>query len=180
MARRRGPSPSLRWALERVREIRAANGARGTPVEIVEADSLFVTGIAVRDWQRQRTKVEVHTSFRFENHIFWWNSSAPLIKHTDWTNHIVTKSNCYWNASGGSVVFNRGQDAGSIVTDPRFKDPDHDDFTLAPDSPVWAIGFTPLDPAAAGRRTPRSLTASLRDVPTRWPESRDRPLRARP
>ena len=68
-----------------------------------------------------------------------------------------------------------GQDAGSIVADPRFKDPDHGDFTLAPDSPVWALGFTPLDPAAAGRRTPRSLTATLPEVPTLWPESRSRP-----
>jgi hypothetical protein len=139
-----------------------------------------------RDWQLQRTKVEDHTSFRFEKNIVWWNSSAPLLlRQSDWTNQLVTKSNCYWNASGGPIVFNRGQDltarqatgqdAGSIVADPRFKDPDHGDFTLASDSPVWALGFTPLDPAAAGRRTPRSLTATLPEVPTLWPESRSRP-----
>ena len=137
-----------------------------------------------RDWQLQRTRVEDHTSFRFEKNIVWWNSSAPLIRHTDWTNQVVTKSNCYWNASG-PVVFNRGhdlaarqaagQDAGSIVADPKFKDPDHGDFTLASDSPVWALGFEPLDPAAAGRRTKASLTATLPEVPTLWPESRSRP-----
>jgi hypothetical protein len=137
-----------------------------------------------RDWQLQRTRVEDHTSFRFEKNIVWWNSSAPLIRHTDWTNQVVTKSNCYWNASG-PVVFNRGhdlaarqaagQDAGSIVADPKFKDPDHGDFTLASDSPVWALGFEPLDPAAAGRRTKASLTAALPAVPTLWPESRSRP-----
>ena len=137
-----------------------------------------------RDWQLQRTRVEDHTSFRFEKNIVWWNSSAPLIRHTDWTNQVVTKSNCYWNASG-PVIFNRGhdlaarqaagQDAGSIVADPKFKDPDHGDFTLASDSPVWALGFEPLDPAAAGRRTKASLTATLPEVPTLWPESRSRP-----
>ena len=137
-----------------------------------------------RDWQLQRTRVEDHTSFRFEKNIVWWNSSAPLIRHSDWTNQVVTKSNCYWNASG-PVVFNRGhdlaarqaagQDAGSIVADPKFKDPDHGDFTLASDSPVWALGFEPLDPAAAGRRTKASLTATLPEVPTLWPESRSRP-----
>ena len=137
-----------------------------------------------RDWQLQRTRVEDHTSFRFEKNIVWWNSSAPLIRHTDWTNQVVTKSNCYWNASG-PVVFNRGhdlaarqaagQDAGSIVADPKFKDPDHGDFTLASDSPVWALGFEPLDPAGAGRRTKASLTAALPAVPTLWPESRSRP-----
>ena len=137
-----------------------------------------------RDWQLQRTRVEDHTSFRFEKNIVWWNSSAPLIRHTDWTNQVVTKSNCYWNASG-PVIFNRGhdlaarqaagQDAGSIVADPKFKDPDHGDFTLASDSPVWALGFEPLDPAAAGRRTKASLTATLPEVPKLWPESRSRP-----
>ncbi len=137
-----------------------------------------------RDWQLQRSKVEDHIRFRFEKNIVWWHSSTPLVKG-EWTKQIITKSNCYWNASG-PVVFPdgkdlaarqaagqaAGQDAGSIVADPRFKDPDHGDFTLASDSPVWALGFTPLDPAAAGRRTPRSLTASLPDVPTLWPERR--------
>ena len=135
-----------------------------------------------RDWQLQRSRVENHTSFRFERNIVWWDSSTPLVKG-DWTKQLVTKSNCYWNASG-PVVFPdgkdlaarqaAGQDAGSIVADPKFKDPDHGDFTLASDSPVWPLGFEPLDPAAAGRRTPRSLTTALPAVPTLWPESRAR------
>jgi hypothetical protein len=137
-----------------------------------------------RDWQLQRTRVENHTSFRFEKNIVWWNSSAPLIRHSDWLNQLVTKSNCYWNASG-PVVFNRGhdlaarqtagQDLGSIVADPKFKDPEKGDFTLQPGSPALAIGFEPLDLAAAGRRTPATLTAGLPVVPTLWPESRVRP-----
>lgn len=136
-----------------------------------------------RDWQLQRSRVEQHTSFRFEKNIVWWDSSAPLVKG-DWNKEIVVRSNCYWNASG-PVVFPggknlaarqaAGQDAGSIVADPRFKDPARGDFTLATDSPAWALGVEPLDPAAAGRRTPRSLTATLPDVPTLWPESRTRP-----
>lgn len=136
-----------------------------------------------RDWQLQRSRVENHTSFMFERNIVWWNSSTALVKG-DWHKQLVTKSNCYWNASG-PVVFPEsadlaarqatGQDAGSIVADPKFKDPDHGDFTPASDSPVWALGFEPLDPAAAGRRTKASLTATLPEVPTLWPESRSRP-----
>jgi len=109
---------------------------------------------------------------------------APLIRHSDWTNQVVTKSNCYWSASA-PVVFNRGhdlaarqaagQDAGSIVADPKFQDPEHGDFTLASDSPALPLGFEPLDPAAARRRTKASLTAALPAVPTLWPESRSRP-----
>ncbi len=148
-------------------------------------DNLITNNVfaMARDWQLHRSRVEDHTSFRFEKNIIWWNSSAPLMKG-DWTKRLVTKSNCYWNAAG-PVVFPHdqdlaarqaaGQDAGSIVADPRFEDPDRGDFTLAPDSPVWSLGFAPLDPAAAGRRTPRSLTETLPDVPTLWPESRARP-----
>jgi hypothetical protein len=139
-----------------------------------------------RDCQLKRSKVEDHTSFRFERNIVWWNSPQPLVEG-DWTRQLVTRSNCYWNASGpvvfpdGKNLASRqaaGQDAGSIVADPKFVDPDHGDFTLAADSPVRALGFEPLDPAAAGRRTPRSLTATMTDVPTAWPESRARPKAA--
>ena len=101
----------------------------------------------------------------------------------DWTKQLVTSANCYWNASG-PVVFPDGQDLtsrqaadqdiGSIVHDPKFRDPGHGDFKLAPDSPAIALGFQPIDPDAAGRM-PRSLTAHLPEVPTLWPESRARP-----
>jgi hypothetical protein len=65
-----------------------------------------------------------------------------------------------------------GQDRGSLVADPKFADPAAGDFTLAADSPARALGFAPLDPAAAGRRTPRTLTVGLPVVPTSWPEAR--------
>jgi hypothetical protein len=135
---------------------------------------------AARDWQLQRTKVEDHTSFSFRRNIVWWDSPAPLV-HGDWTRGIVTDHNCYWNAAepvrfpGQITLADRqaaGQDAGSIVADPTFADPAAGDFTLAADSPALALGFEPLDPAAAGRQTPRTLTAGLPAVPTPWPEAR--------
>jgi len=135
---------------------------------------------AARDWQLQRTKVEDHTSLTFRRNIVWWNSPAPLVRG-DWTKGLVTDHNCYWNAAGpvrfpGQVKLEdrqaAGQDEGSLVADPRFADPAGGDFTLPADSPALATGFLPLDPAAAGRRTPRTLTASLPAVPTSWPEAR--------
>jgi hypothetical protein len=101
-----------------------------------------------RDWQIQRSRVEEHTSFRFEKNIVWWTIDVPLVKG-DWTKGLVTKANCYWHGGkpvefpGGKDLAARqaeGQDEGSIVADPLFKDPDHGDFTLAADSPVRALG----------------------------------------
>ena len=136
-------------------------------------NNIFATA---RDWQIQRSRVEEHTSFRFERNIVWWLSEAPLVKG-DWTKGLVTKGNCYWHG-GKPVVFPggqdlaarqaAGQDEGSIVADPKFKDPTAGDFTLAADSPALPLGFEPLNPAAAGRQTPLSLTASLPEVPSIW------------
>ena len=140
---------------------------------------------AARDWQLQRTRVEDHTSFRFERNIVWWDRDVPLVKG-NWTKGLVTRGNCYWHA-GGPVLFPggedlaarqvAGQDEGSIVADPRFADPVRGDFTLAADSPAVALGFEPLQPEAAGRITPRSLTAGLPEVPTIW--LRPEPARSR-
>ena len=141
-------------------------------------DNLIENNIlaVARDWQLQRTRVEDHTSFRFERNIVWWETDVPLVRG-DWTTGLVTKANCYWHG-GKPVVFPggldlaarqaAGQDEGSIVADPRFADPARDDYTLAADSPTLAMGFEPLDPGAAGRRTGRSLTAGLPEVPSIW------------
>jgi hypothetical protein len=67
-----------------------------------------------------------------------------------------------------------GQDERSIVADPKFLDPGSSTFAIAPDSPALALGFEPIDASLAGRRTPRLLAIGMPDVPTLWPESRQR------
>lgn len=37
-----------------------------------------------------------------------------------------------------------GQDRDSVVADPRFVDPAHDDYRLKPDSPAFQLGFEPI------------------------------------
>jgi len=139
---------------------------------------------SARDWQLQRTRVESHESFRFERNIVWWEEDVPLVKG-DWTTGIITKANCYWHG-GKPVTFPAGddlaarqaagQDTGSVVADPLFRDAARGDFALAPDSPAIALGFEPLDPATAGRRSAAGLTAGLPDVPTIWTRERRIPV----
>jgi hypothetical protein len=37
-----------------------------------------------------------------------------------------------------------GNDRHSVVADPKFVDPEHDDYRLRPDSPAFALGFKPI------------------------------------
>ena len=48
--------------------------------------------------------------------------------------------------------FQGGQDKHSIVADPKFKDAAQGDYTLLPDSPALAHGFTQIDMSTVGPR----------------------------
>jgi hypothetical protein len=126
--------------------------------------------------------VEDHTSFRFVRNIVWWDSNTPLV-HGDWSTGLELRDNCYWNAAE-PVRFpgdrdlagwqQEGNDAGSIVADPRFTDPAAGDFSLAADSPVVALGWKPIDPTKAGPRRP-ATNDDLATVPSIWPGRRAAP-----
>ena len=59
----------------------------------------------------------------------------------------------------------RNQDMNSLIADPLFVDPAHDDYHLKPDSPALKVGFKPFDYTKAGRRKPVVLTRDLPDIP---------------
>jgi hypothetical protein len=48
-----------------------------------------------------------------------------------------------------------GMEHHSRIADPLFKDPENGDFTLAADSPAFALGFKPFDIRTAGVRPPQ-------------------------
>jgi hypothetical protein len=131
---------------------------------------------AARDWQLQRSRIEDHTSFRFERNIVWWESDAPLVKG-NWTKGVVTRANCFWHG-GRPVVFPgdvdlaqrqaAGQDEGSVVADPGFADPARGNFDVPADSPVFRLGIEIGAAAAAGRRSSPTLAPHLPPVPTMW------------
>jgi len=123
-------------------------------------------------YQVQATRVEEHLSFTFENNIVYYDTGVLLSGPWDRVKH-VSRKNCYWNAAGEKVDFvgrsldewqKAGHEQGSIIADPKFADPQHDNFRLAPDSPALALGFKPFDPFQAGVRGPaawREIAASV-------------------
>ena len=122
--------------------------------ENVIRNNVFAFG---KEAQLQRTRVEDHLSFTFENNVVYWNG-GPLY-NGDWTKNVALQSNLYWDASGGPDAFTSaalakrqaaGQDAGSVVADPLFQNPSARDFRLRPGSPALGIGFHPFDYTQAG------------------------------
>ncbi len=109
-------------------------------------------------YQVQATRVEDHNSFTFENNIVYWDSGTLLSGPWDKVKHL-SRNNCYWNAEGGKVDFvgktlsqwqAAGHEQGSIIADPRFENPQQNDFHVKADSPMLKLGFKPFDYGRAG------------------------------
>jgi len=108
--------------------------------------------------QIRATRVEKHLSFTLKNNIVYYRTGSLL--HGPWTKiKVKMENNCYFNAAGGDVKFAgmdlkawqaRGHDAGSIIADPGFVDPDKLDFRLKDNSPALKTGFKPFDYTKAG------------------------------
>ena len=69
--------------------------------------------------------------------------------------------NIYWDISGQDMDFGglsfeqwqkNGNDVQSLIADPLFMNPGKGDFTLRPDSPVFTLGFRPIDLSTVGPR----------------------------
>ena len=70
----------------------------------------------------------------------------------------------------------QGQDRHSIVADPLFVDPEHDDYRLRPESPALKLGFRPIRSRRSGRMLTRCEPvgrSSRRKAParSRWSAS---------
>lgn len=126
--------------------------------------------------QLQRTRTEEHLSFWFERNIVYWDNASPLLGSNWKDNNFRLDYNLYFHAGGKPIAFpgeltfeqwqqQRSQDQHSLIADPGFVDPQHDDFRLKPDSPALKLGFQPFDPARAGRLTAPVLTHDLPPVP---------------
>ncbi len=100
-----------------------------------------------------RARVEDHISFFFEGNIVYSEHPSVLGGRWDDPEHYVMDRNLYWstgdepiNLAGRTLEQWRAMGNGthSLIADPRFRDPEHGDFTLADDSPATRIGFQPI------------------------------------
>jgi hypothetical protein len=131
-------------------------------------------------WQLQLTRPEGHRSFTFANNIVYWSQGALfggpfdrakvlLEKNLYWdaTGKAInfTPVNLDWQGKDVDATIAalararrtdfagwraEGRDAGSLIADPRFENPDHYDFRSSAGSPVSRIGFVPFDYSRAG------------------------------
>jgi hypothetical protein len=111
-----------------------------------------------KEQQIQRSRAENHLSFTFENNIVYYHTGNLLAGL--WKDANVTlRNNVYWNAAGAPISFagmsfdawqKSGKDAGSIIADPKFVDPQARDYHLQGDSPALKLGFKPFDFTKAG------------------------------
>jgi len=105
-----------------------------------------------------RSREEEHISFIFERNIVYYNRGSLL--GSNWTNKKwQMDKNCYWNASGKEVLFKdrtfqqwqqEGFDVNSIIADPMFENPEKGDYRLKEGSPVFSLGFQPIDVSQIG------------------------------
>ncbi len=124
-------------------------------------------------------KPEEHRSFIFERNIIY--QDHPNMAGRRVTENEDVDSNLYWCTTGEEPVFcglsleawrEQGHDADAIFEDPRFRDPEHGDFTLAADSPALRIGFEPVSMDGIGLYGDRNWV----DLPARFERQLDDPL----
>ncbi|GAB6165692.1 hypothetical protein JCM19992_16920 [Thermostilla marina] len=147
--------------------------------EVTVCNNVFALG---KLEQISRGRVEPHISVFFENNIVYWREGKLLSKNWSdepYTFHFHPKNaegertvdttfvfdyNLYFNptqslqevdfAGGNFAQWQaRGKDEHSLYADPKFRDPENGDFTLAADSPAFDLGFRPIDTTTIGPRT---------------------------
>lgn len=122
------------------------------------------------------TRKEEHNSLILERNILLSDGTAIYAKHPDDMN-MTDLGNLIWDYSGeafsgymdydvtrrlysfplqNKLNFNDMQKYGlykeSVIADPLFADPKNGDFTAAEDSPIFDIGFKPIDMSTTGVR----------------------------
>ncbi|MGD9517955.1 MAG: right-handed parallel beta-helix repeat-containing protein [Armatimonadota bacterium] len=102
------------------------------------------------------------------NIVYYTDPKAALIAAGALTQEALTADyNLYYCAGGGPLVVRgagatnfdewqkKGFDVHSVIADPLFVDPAHDNYALRPDSPAFKLGFRPISASKIGLLTKR-------------------------
>jgi hypothetical protein len=139
----------------------------------VVRNNIFAFG---KNDQIMRTRPEPHKSFTYESNIVYYSTGNLL--GSNWTgtlDNYVMRSNLYWRTDGAPIKFvgkafeqwqATGQDKDSLIADPMFIDPEHENYALKPGSPAEKIGFKPFDISTAGRTTKEPVQTVPAAFPT--------------
>jgi len=142
-------------------------------------NNIFAFG---REDQIERGRVERHNSFTYCRNIVYYETGkmfhgnfvfmrqpkefSEVIKLTAKNREmkasgLVFYKNLYYNTAGEKMDFDgmtftqwkkRGHDKGTLVADPKFRNPAKNDYSFKGGSPISKIGFEPFDLSTAGPR----------------------------
>lgn len=102
---------------------------------------------------------------RYNETIFKWqpediNNTGNMFNRKASKNNFKMDYNIYWDTRNKDIKFAgmpvdvwqnvEGQDKNSLIADPEFFDPEHDNFSIAEDSPAIKTGFKPIDISKCG------------------------------
>jgi glycosyl hydrolase family 141/parallel beta helix pectate lyase-like protein len=113
-----------------------------------------------REYQFNRTRIEAHRSLVFRRNIIYFRQ-GKFFRADSAEQGCEFERNLYWDATGRPIRFagkdlaqwqGLGMDAGTVIADPLFVDPEAGDFRFRPGAPVAAIGFEPFDLSGVGPR----------------------------
>lgn len=89
--------------------------------------------------------------------LFKLSGERSLPQESDYNLFFNTGSNELMNRGAPGVESfeewqKKGFDTHSVVADPKFSDPENDDYSLKPESPAFKLGFKPIDMSRVGLR----------------------------
>lgn len=124
--------------------------------ENVVRNNILVNG---ENFQLSYAREEPHLGYTFENNIVYFRTGKLFWEASPGKRQRVFDRNVYYKEGGEPFDFAgltfaewqaSGQDRNSVIADPKFRDVDNLDFTLAADSPALKLGFRPFDWRQAG------------------------------
>ena len=114
-------------------------------------NNIFVDGAQSQVYVSNFAENSTGLVFR-RNIVAYTNPAAVLFATSRLDEHVIRiDGNLYFHAGGKEPVIRgvvpwadwqkRGFDRNSVIADPLFLDPAHDNYTLRPDSPAFKLGF---------------------------------------